>query len=87
MSTNEQYGPKDLFLLGEDGKTVYAVKESTYIQHKIDPSMAGQINSLLSQGVVVAHLPTGPGVGAACYLVSLAGIKPPPFRPTAKKEE
>ena len=35
------------------------------------------VNTLLQRGVVVAAIPSNPGIGSACYLLNLASIVRP----------
>lgn len=80
MANEGSIGPDDLLLYADDG-SVYWVSEKTWKERKLPDNMCGQVNALLTQGVLVTKIPRNmPGVGAACFLMNLAGIKPPTFR-------
>lgn len=79
-AVGSDFDPEALYIaLGEN---VYKLKRAEYANANTkipSPEVPGIIRQLVKYGTVVASMPAvGVGIGAACTLVNLNSLKPPP---------
>jgi len=80
---------RDLIIATYDPESIervlYQIPEETWRQAaKPTGQMAGELNTMLNQGAVLAAVPELGAIGYACYLVNLASINVDPWNSGSK---
>lgn len=65
---------EDIVIHTNGGKTKLLTKHALKELPDVGEDLTPVVDTLLQRGVVVAAIPSSPGVGASCYLLNLASI-------------
>jgi hypothetical protein len=65
---------EDIVIHTNDGKTKLLTKAALKKLPSVGDDLKPVVDTLLQRGVVVAAIPSSPGVGASCYLLNLKSI-------------
>ena len=68
---------EDIVIHTSSGKTKLLTKQAIKKLPSVGDDLMPVVDTLLQRGVVVAAIPSMPGVGASCYLLNLASIHHP----------
>ena len=68
---------EDIVIHTTEGKSKLLKKEAIDGLPDIPDELQPVVNTLLQRGVIVAAIPSNPGIGSACYLLNLSSIVKP----------